>query len=206
MNALIAEDTTTTRLVLAAYLKKWEFTVTAVDNGLSALTWLKSADEPQLVLLDWEMPEMDGPEVCERVRALAGAPTHYIIMLTGRLDVDDVVAGLRAGANDYIRKPFDSAELRARVEVGVRMIQLEAALAGRVEELENALAEVQTLSGLLPICAGCKKIRNGKGYWDEVEEYMTRHSDLTFSHGLCPDCITKYYPDHADYADEPTQK
>ena len=198
MNALIAEDATTTMLALTAHLKKWEFSVTAVDDGVKAFECLKSAEEALLVLLDWEMPEMSGPEVCERIRALADTPPHYVIMLTGRSEVDDVVAGLDAGANDYIQKPFHPAELRARVEVGSRMLVLEAALASRVEELEKALAEVKTLSGLIPMCAGCKKIRNDTGYWDEVEAYMMRHSDMTFSHGLCPDCIVKHYPDYAD--------
>jgi len=198
MNVLIAEDTATTRLALTAHLKKWGFSVSGVEDGLKAFDILKSAEEAQLVLLDWEMPEMNGPEVCLRLRTLPDVASHYIILLTGRTDVEDVVTGLQAGANDYVHKPFVPAELRARVEVGSRMLQLEATLANRVDELEKSLAEIKQLSGLLPMCAGCKKIRTDTGYWSEVEEYMMGHSDLTFSHGLCPECIVKYYPDYAD--------
>jgi DNA-binding response OmpR family regulator len=198
MNVLIAEDTATTRLALTAHLANWGFSVVGVEDGLKAFEYLSAAEEPLLVVLDWEMPEMNGPEVCSRIRSLPAALSHYIIMLTGRSEVHDIVAGLEAGANDYVHKPFEPAELRARVQVGARMLTLEAALASRVAELEQTLAEVRTLSGLLPMCAGCKKIRNDSGYWDEVEQYMMVHSELTFSHGLCPDCVETYYPDYAD--------
>jgi response regulator RpfG family c-di-GMP phosphodiesterase len=101
------------------------------------------------------------------------------------------VAGLDAGADDYVTKPFDREELRARVSTGQRIVELEERLADRVQELERALKEVKALSGLLPICAYCKRIREGEDYWQAVENYIEHHSDAHFSHGVCPDCYER---------------
>lgn len=99
--------------------------------------------------------------------------------------------GLDAGADDYIIKPFNREELRARVKVGVRILDLQNNLAGRVSELERAMAGVKQLQGLLPICCYCKKIRDDQNYWQQVEGYISRHSEAQFSHGVCPDCFEK---------------
>src|SRR5207244_3597988 len=113
-------------------------------------------DRPRLAILDWQMPGLDGPTVCRRVRAAPELKGLYLILLTARTERDDVLEGLRAGANDYVTKPFDPAELEARVNVGAEMVQLRDELAERVAELEKALADVKRLHGLLPICAYCK--------------------------------------------------
>ena len=102
-----------------------------------------------------------------------------------------MVKGLDAGANDYLSKPFHSSELRARIEVGSQMLALQHKLAERVQELENALSEVRELKGMLPICSYCKSIRDDQNYWQDVENYITEHSRLEFSHGICPKCWEK---------------
>ena len=100
----------------------------------------------------------------------------------------DSVEGLDAGADDYVTKPFDLEELRARVQVGIRVARLQDHLSDRIAELQDALSRVKQLSGLLPICSYCKRIRSDSNYWEQVESYIAHHSDARFSHGICPPC------------------
>src|SRR5204862_4320316 len=104
---------------------------------------------------------------------------------------EDVVTGLEAGADDYLVKPFDREELRARVNAGIRIVSLELQLAERVKQLEQALSRVHELQGLLPICSYCKKVRDDQNYWHEVESYVSQRSAASFSHGICPICRDK---------------
>jgi sigma-B regulation protein RsbU (phosphoserine phosphatase) len=191
MRILIADDDPVTRLKLKAFLAKFGYEVLTANNGKDAWAALQKPDAPRLAILDWMMPEMDGIEVCRRVREQAGPRPPYLILLTSRQDKDSVVAGLRAGADDYISKPFDTKELRARIDVGVRIVGLQQKLAERVAELEGALAHIKRLQGILPICSYCKKVRNDKNYWEQVESYISEHADVRFSHGICPDCLPK---------------
>jgi DNA-binding response OmpR family regulator len=192
MRILIAEDEAVSRRMLEATLQKWGYEVVAVADGLAAWQALEGEDPPHLAILDWMMPGMDGTEVCQRVRELSHAPQTYLILLTARGSSEDVVRGLEAGANDYVTKPFDREELRARVQVGRRVVELQASLAQRVRELEEALAGVNQLQGLLPICSYCKKIRDDRNYWQQVERYISEHSEAVFSHSICPDCFEKF--------------
>jgi len=134
------------------------------------------------------MPGLDGTEVCRKVRADLPLANMYLLLVTARESRGDVIAGLDAGADDYIIKPFDPDELRARVAVGVRVLALQQKLAERVAELQTALSNVKQLRGLLPICSYCKRIRGDDQYWQQVEGYIAEHSDAQFSHGICPSC------------------
>lgn len=138
------------------------------------------------------MPDMDGVEVCRKVRTIATTEPPYLIVLTTRDERKDIVQGLRAGANDYVTKPFDTDELRARIEVGRRVVELQSALADRVTDLQAALKRIKTLRGLVPICSQCKKIRDDQGYWQQLEVYVREHSQAEFSHGFCPECLDAY--------------
>jgi phosphoserine phosphatase RsbU/P len=193
---LIGDDDLTSRLVLAGVLKKRGHDVLEAVDGTAAWSALQRPDAPALAILDWMMPGMEGPEVVRRVRALprTGSPP-YIIMLTSRNETVDVIAALEAGANDFLAKPFDAGELCARVEVGRRMVEMQAALAVKIEELSQALDQVKTLRGILPICVSCKKIRDDDGYWNQVEVYVSAHTEADFSHSLCPPCLKKMYPE-----------
>ena len=195
MKVLIAEDDPVSRRLLQAALIKWGYEVTVTTNGKEAWEALQAPDAPSLLILDWLMPEMDGVEVCRQARPLEALKSSYIILLTSRGSKDDIVQGLEAGADDYVTKPFDHGELRARVQVGSRVVQLQTALADRVKELEEAMANVKQLQGLLPICCYCKKIRDDGNYWHRVESYITGHANVRFSHGICPDCTQKLKAD-----------
>jgi CheY-like chemotaxis protein len=188
MRALIAEDNSTTRLLLESTLTDWGYQVITTSNGVEAWQELQQERTPELILLDWKMPCMDGIEVCRKLRQLPHARAAHVILVTARRDKDDIVAGLEAGADDYITKPFEPAELRARLQAGARIVELQKNLADRVRELESALAKVKQLHGLLPICAYCKKIRDDHNYWQQVEAYISSHSEAQFTHGICPDC------------------
>jgi DNA-binding response OmpR family regulator len=152
---------------------------------------LQGDDAPSLAILDWMMPGMDGLELCRRIRKMPNSTPPYLILLTAKGRRADLVTGLEAGANDYVTKPFNREELRARVQVGVRMVELQQNLADRVKALEEALARVKQLQGLLPICSYCKKIRDDQNYWQQVESYIAEHSQAQFSHSICPDCYEK---------------
>jgi DNA-binding response OmpR family regulator len=191
MHVLIAEDDRVTGEILARTLQRWNYDTTLVTDGSEAWARLSTTAEATLAILDWMMPGIDGPDVCRRVRAERPDAHMYLLLVTAREARTDVVAGLDAGADDYVVKPFDPEELRARVAVGARVLALQQKLAERVGELQDALASVKQLRGLLPICSYCKRIRDDNQYWQQVEGYITDHSDAKFSHGICPSCFDK---------------
>jgi CheY-like chemotaxis protein len=125
----------------------------------------------------------------------------YVILLTVRDRKADIVKGLEAGADDYIAKPFHEEELRVRVLVGVRIIELQRKLSQRVDELTYALQQVKQLTGLLPICSYCKKIRDDHNYWQQVESYISKHSEALFSHCICPECFERVVKPQLDKLD-----
>src|SRR5262245_2231763 len=127
MRVLLADDDRLSARMLEASLKAGDYEVTVVDDGAEAWRLLKGDERPQIAILDWMMPEMDGLEVCRRVRRSTG-PYVYILLLTGNTDPDSVVTGIDAGADDYIRKPFHPGELKARLRSGKRIVELEEKL------------------------------------------------------------------------------
>jgi phosphoserine phosphatase RsbU/P len=185
---LIAEDDMVSRTVLERSLRGWGHDVVVTTDGAAAWEALQAEDAPPLVILDWMMPGLEGPEVCRRVRALGNPVPTYIILLTAKGQTDDVVTGLDSGADDYVTKPFDRLELRSRLRVGERILALQHGLADRVRELEVALGQVKDLKGLLPICSYCKAVRDDQNYWHRVETYIAANSHARFSHGICPGC------------------
>jgi len=191
MKILIAEDDPVCRSVIERMLKKWGHDVVVVCDGLAAWQVLRREDAPKLAILDWIMPELNGPEVCRKAHDLLRQEPTYILLLTVKHQKEDIVIGLDSGADDFISKPFDEQELRSRIRVGERMIALQRKLADRVRKLEVAIAEVTRLTGMLPICSYCKKVRDDKDYWQEVETYVAARSDVHFSHGVCPTCWVK---------------
>ncbi len=192
VRVLIAEDDPVSRQLLQAFLQKWGYEPIVAGDGDEAWAALNVEDPPSMAILDWMMPGLEGPEVARRLRGLEesrpSSDSCYVILLTAKETTADIVEGFSAGVDDYVTKPFNKDELRSRVTVGARMLDLRKRLADRVRELEIALATVETLQGLLPMCSYCKKIRDDTDYWTDVESYIERYSGAEFSHGVCPDC------------------
>lgn len=190
---LVADDDRTSRGLLAAVLGKWGHQVELAEDGQQAWAALQRPDGPLLAVLDWMMPGLSGVEICRQLRRQTRDVAVHVILLTGRDHQDDIVAGLRAGAADYVTKPFNNEELRARVDVGLRLLSLQQALARRVAELEQAAAHIRTLQGLIKICMHCHRVMDDEESWQQLEQYIEAHSDAQFSHGLCPRCFEQHY-------------
>jgi sigma-B regulation protein RsbU (phosphoserine phosphatase) len=188
LRVLIAEDDAVSRRILETLLRKWGYEVTTTLDGEAAWEVLQEPNAPTLAILDIMMPGIDGLELCRRLRHAPSSMPPYIILLTATSGVREIVKGIEAGADDYLSKPYDHDELRVRVQVGARIVELQAKLAERVQQLEAALNHVKQLEGILPICSYCKKIRNDLNSWQNVESYVADHSEAEFSHGICPSC------------------
>ena len=148
MRILIADDDSTSRLVLAGVLAKTGHEVIVTEDGSQAWEAMRQPDAPKLAILDWEMPGLSGVDVCRRIRAVPTDHPPYLIILTSRGEKADIVAGLEAGADDYLAKPFDPGELRARIDVGRRMVELQATLAVARDALDYE-ARHDALTGAL---------------------------------------------------------
>jgi sigma-B regulation protein RsbU (phosphoserine phosphatase) len=173
MNILLAEDDNVSRRILAAQLGEMGYEIQEAEDGLLAWEAFQNA-KPHLVITDWMMPNVDGPELCRRIRNWRGSGYTYIIILTALDRNQGYLDGMNAGADDFITKPANIGELHARLKVAQRILSLQK--------------HVSKLEGLLPICPRCKKIRATRDKWEPVESFIMKHSDALFSHGICPEC------------------
>lgn len=197
MKILVADDDPVSRRLLEAIFAKWGHETVLVNDGLEALTVLEQGGI-RMAIVDWEMPHLNGLEVCKVIRSKEEDHYTYIILLTARKGHLDLFEGLSAGADDYVGKPFDPRELDVRVKVGLRTLDLEDKLAGRISELEEAIDKIQTLEGLLPVCCYCHKIRDDDNYWQKVDTYMRAKTKMKVSHGICPPCYEKFVQPELD--------
>jgi CheY-like chemotaxis protein len=189
LKALIAGDDPVSHKLIEARLKQWGYEVVSARNGEEAWEAFQAQNEPIVAILDWMMPGTDGLEVCRRIRQSEPAQPVFIIFLTAKDQADDIVEGFDAGANDYLTKPFNVQELKARVKVAAQIISLQSQLADRITQLEAALDENHQLKGLLPICSYCKAIRNDDDYWEQMEVFISDRLETQFSHSVCPKCL-----------------
>lgn len=177
MVILLVEDDLVTRTTLAAILSAQGHEVTEAEDGNQAWgMWQLSA--PRIVVADWLMPEMDGLELCRKIRATIGRPYTYFILQTARQGQESYLEAMDAGVDDFITKPVGAPELTARVRVAKRILGLQE--------------ELLALEGLLSLCSYCKRVRNPEGDWGSLERYIENHSTAEFSHGVCPDCYEKH--------------
>jgi phosphoserine phosphatase RsbU/P len=176
MKVLIAEDDEASLSILSAQLHKLAYEVIEADNGARA--WEAYARElPSVVVTDWMMPEVDGLELCRRIRDMKRNEYTYIIILTAIDKPGAYLEGMGSGADDFIAKPADVAELTARLGVAKRILALQL--------------QKRQLEELLPICPSCKKIHARGDLWEPVESYISERSEAQFSHGICPECYAK---------------
>lgn len=203
---LIIDDTRDNLRLLTQILTQRGYKVHAVSSGEQGLV-AAAAASPDLILLDIMMPGIDGYTVCEQLKAKPETAKIPVIFMSALNEPLDKVKAFTAGGVDYLTKPFQVEEILARVSVHLTLrklqIQLEEAnaqlavqnqeLQKRNAELQEALMTIKTLSGLVPICAWCgRKIQDEAGNWIKVEKYVEAHSEATFTHGICPDCLEKW--------------
>lgn len=177
MNVLIAEDDPVALGVAKAVLTAAGHQVSVAENGELALGLWQLSDQ-RVIVSDWLMPELDGLELCRRVRAVLDRPYTYFILQTSRSGRESFLAAMDAGVDDFVTKPVPADELKARIRVAERIIGLREQLV--------------TLEGLLSVCSYCKRIRNADGGWGSLERYIEKRSKAEFSHGVCPDCYEKH--------------
>jgi len=177
LNILVAEDDPISRKLLTTILEQLGFKVEAHEDGEAAWAAFEKAPKT-LVVTDWLMPKMDGLALTRKIRARNAEEYTYIILLTANSQsVENYYAAMEAGVDDFLEKPMDREKLWSRLRVAERILSYTKRI-GRLESM-------------LPICSYCKKIRDSKDYWEQVEEYMTQNTGITFSHSICPDCYDK---------------
>jgi DNA-binding NarL/FixJ family response regulator len=202
---LIVEDNPTFSETIERMLKGMGYTIAGkATDGRQAIEMTQSL-QPDVVLMDLGLPHMDGIQATQHIQACCPTP---VVVLTAHEPSDMVGRASEAGVGAYLLKPPEASEIERAITIAMarfadmmELRRLNAELQMRNQELQEALAKVKTLRGLVPICASCKKIRDDQGYWQQVEVYVRQHSEAEFSHGLCPDCAKKLYPEFFDADD-----
>lgn len=179
MKVLVAEDDRTSRALLVGSLLKLGYEVIEAVNGASAWEQLEKTGA-RVVVSDWVMPDIDGLELCSRVRARKNAPYVYFILLTGKmLGGGHYAKAMKEGVDDFLTKPLDIDALRIRLSVAERIVQL--------------TERVRSLEGILPMCAYCRRIRDEKGDYQSLEDFVSDKTPAQFSHGICQECAKKHF-------------
>ncbi len=200
VSVLYVEDEPLTRAVFARILERKVSILYQAENGEEGLELFKM-HRPDIVISDVRMPVMDGIEMSRRIKTLEG--NSKIILTTAHSDASVLLNSIDAGIDKYILKPVDVEVLFSALETCAETVMLERKIQEQAREkdeliakLQDALDNIKKLSGLLPICSSCKKIRDDKGYWNQIERYIAEHSEAEFSHGICPECVKKLYPQY----------
>ena len=196
---LIAEDDSISRKLIERSLQRLGFDSITAKNGEEAWRILNQPDSPSMAILDWMMPGMSGPEVCRRVREAAHeSDDHrykYLILLTAKSKQSDVSEGLRSGADDYLTKPFDLMELQCRLDVGKRVLALNRALEGKIEQHKETMQQLRRIQELLPICMHCSDVRGDDDRWHDLMAFLAENAGVNFSHSVCEICWSEHYPE-----------
>jgi CheY-like chemotaxis protein len=202
LRILVVEDERLVRESIVIFLESMNYHVVGkAGNGAEGIKKAQKLN-PDLIFMDIKMPQMDGIEAARQLQAMSAIP---VILLTAYESEDLIRQASEAGVISYLMKPPTPQEIRRGVTIAMarhhdlmQVTQLNKDLQERTEDLEKALAEIKALRGILPICAHCKNIRNDEGYWEKVESYIEKHSDVLFTHGFCPDCQKKFYGEYLE--------
>lgn len=173
MNVMIVEDDPVACRIVEATLKQGQHTLLTARDGIEALEKI-AAHKIDVIVSDWMMPRMDGIELCRQLRLQKRRSYIYFIMLTARIGQENFRMAMEAGVDDFLNKPMRRIELRSRLRVAERIL--------------SYVQQLRELRQLLPICSYCKRIRDDRDYWHQVESYLRTHAKVDFSHGICPDC------------------
>jgi CheY-like chemotaxis protein len=190
---LVVEDDVNVAVVLKARLESFRYTVCGIAHtGPKAIQGAQQ-HQPDLVLMDIMLEgDMNGIEAAEKIGTTSDVPIIFISCLNDSAILDRAI---QTNPSGYLVKPYDNAELRSCIEISLIKYKAAKERERLITELENALLQVKKLSGLLPICASCKKIRDENGGWQQIEDYIATHSEADFSHSICPKCAQKLYPE-----------
>jgi sigma-B regulation protein RsbU (phosphoserine phosphatase) len=173
MKIIVSEDDRVSRTLLSTLLSQEGHRVYETENGKQAWKLWQKKQYP-IIISDWLMPVFDGLELCKKIRSTGNSNYTYFIMVTVLEGKEKYLQAIAAGVDDFLSKPFDRDQLMARLHVAARILNLQN--------------ELKTISGLLPVCAYCKKVRDDHNYWERVENYIERNSKIQISHGICPEC------------------
>jgi CheY-like chemotaxis protein len=195
ISIMVVDDDPDVLFATARIVEKAGYSVLKAASASECMELIQ-AQRPDMILLDVVLPDMGGAELCKRIKTDPVYEGIYIILVSGaKTASDDQAEGLEVGADGYIARPISNRELTARVNAMVRILTAERERDRVIMELEKALGTIKTLSGLLPICMHCKNIRDVKGYWNKIEEFLGEYSEVEFSHSICDECLKKHYPD-----------
>lgn len=220
-NVLIVDDLPENIKVLGSSLQNESYRISFATRGQQAIE-MALKNDIDLILLDIMMPGMDGFEVCRELKKMNRTRQIPIIFITAKTEKKDIIKGFESGAVDYVTKPFNAAELSARVQTHLELKKTKEIIQNQAEELawtnkrlmkknqklERALAEIETLKGLLPVCSNCKKIRNAnaeaekQSSWISLEAYLHEHTAVEVTHSICPQCMAELYPEFSQTSEE----
>ena len=195
ITVLIVDDDPEVLFATARIVKSEGYQVLEASTGQAGLETARKT-KPDLILLDVMLPDIMGTEICRQIKADPFLKSAFVVLMSGlKISSVEQAEGLDVGADGYIARPVSNQELKARINSTVRILTAERERDHLILELREALSKVKQLSGLLPICMHCKKIRDDKGYWSRIETYIQNHSEAEFSHSICRECAETLYPD-----------
>lgn len=195
VKVLVVDDEQDIRFATARILKSSGYDVSEAATGAQCLEVAKRV-RPDLILLDVVLPDTAGTDICRQIKGDPELGSTFVVMISGsKTSSIEQAEGLDIGADGYIARPISNQELKARVNAMVRILAAERERDRVILELKEALSEIKRLSGLLPICMFCKKIRDDKGYWNQLEAFIVERSEADFSHSICEECVKIHYPE-----------
>lgn len=188
INIIIIDDDQNLRKTLGDILRAMGYETAAAANGMAGLALMRE-NPVNIALIDIGLPDISGVEVMKRIKA--DYPSTEVIILTGNATLDSAIEAANSGAFSYLTKPYEIVQLMLNIKRALEKQQAKEDQERLILELKSALSKVKQLEGIIPICSYCKRIRDDKKSWQQLEGYITEHSEALFSHGICPECATR---------------